>query len=219
MGQVPAVHPDGAGPEITVQHLLRVVMKQSAALQQKGHGPVTAAGLFFRAVDRLVHRQAGISSQPAGQLQQPLQPLGIARPVDQGAQQDGSHVDHGIEMLAEQGLVRIVDGVKGFACGLHSHPGADRVHPVVHQRQEEQDGLDDALNGEGPPVLPRGADTSVAGHHADAQLVPVRLGQLRDVASHPALPGEGAIFLHQLFQQRVHDVPQCSSSHMAAPEA
>ncbi len=48
----------------------------------------------------------------------------------------------------------IVDGVKGFSRGLHPHPGADILLPVVHQGQQQQDGLDHTLDGKALLEIP-----------------------------------------------------------------
>ena len=202
--RVLAVHQNGAGPEVAVQHLLYVVLEQTVALQQEGQGPVAAAGALFRQVDLLAHLNVRVARHLAGELQQALEPVLVGVALDEGAQQDGSHIHHGVEMLAEQGLVGVVDGVKGLSRGLYAHVGPHHFLSVVHEGQQEQKGLYDTLDGEALLKVAGKAGLSVAGHHINAQVVFVGLGQLGDVVGQAAHLGVMPVFFQQLLEKLVH---------------
>ena len=204
MGQGPAVHLDGAGPEVAVQHLLHVVLQQAVGFEQIGQSTVLAAVTLLRAVDRLVNADALVPGQLTGQLQQALEPLLVGGAPDQGAHNDGSHVDHGVDMSAVQGLVPGVDGVKGLAGGFHAHPALHQLHAVVQQGLEQKDGLDHALDGKGLVAVPGPAVLPLAADDVDPQGVRVGLRQLRDVVRHPPLGGKVEALLQQSLQKFFH---------------
>ena len=149
VGQGAAVHPNGAGPEIAVQDLLHIVLQQTVGLQRVGQRTVFAAVALFRAVDRLINVQLRAAGEPSGQLQQPLKAFRIAFAADQRADHNGAHVYHGVDVSAVQRLLAGVDGVEGLAGGLHADAAADQILPVVQKRLQQQNGLDDALDGKG----------------------------------------------------------------------
>ena len=197
--QILTGHRDGAGLEVEVQHLLHVVLQHSVGFQQKGQGPVFVAGVLFRQVHVLVQLDVRVSRQLPGQLQQTLELLLIAGPMNEPADGDGPHVHHGVQVVAEQGLVGHIDGVKGLAGGLHPHPGADILLPVVHQGQQQQDGLDDTLDGKGLVPVSGVKVLPVAAQHVDAQVVQIGLGQFGDVGGYLSLAGVGAALLQKFF--------------------
>ena len=130
-------------------------------------------------------------------MEQPLKTLLIAGAVDQGADGDGAHIDHRVQMGAEQGRVGHIDGVKGLSGGLHAHFGADYLLAVVQQGEKQEDRFDNALNSE---VLAIGAGLivpSIAAQDIDPQVAGVALGQFRDVGGDSALGGVGLAFLEQ----------------------
>ena len=173
---------------------------------------------LFRAVYRLVHADLPVSRQPPGQLQQPLEPLIVAAPIDQAAHDNSPHVDHGVNIPAVQRLIPGVDGVKGLAGGLHPHPAGDELRSVVQQRLEQQNGLDHALDGKRPAAVPRPGVLPLATDDVNPQGIRVSLRQLRNIVRHPPLAGKGAAFLQQPLQQFLHALSPVSARSAARPD-
>ena len=199
-----AVHLNGAGPEIAVQDLLHIVLQQTVGLQQIGQRTVFAAVALFRAVDRLVDAKLWAAGELSGQLQQPLEARLIAFAPDQRADHDGAHVHHGVDVAAVQRLLAGVDGVEGLAGGFHADAAANQLLPVVQKRLQQQNGLDDALDGKGLAAVAGPVFLAVGPDHIDAEPAGIGLGQLRDIVRRFAPGGIGPTFRQQSLQKFFH---------------
>ena len=164
-------------------------------LQQIGQGPVFGAGGLFGVIDLLVQVDFLVGGQAADKAQQPGKPLVIGLAPHQLAHEDGPGVDHGVQVLGQQGVVRHVDGVKGLAGGLHPHMGPDGLPAVVLQGQQKQKGLHHALDGEAAAAVAGLHHVAVLVEHGDTQAVRVLPGQLRDIGGQGALAGVRAALL------------------------
>lgn len=124
--------------------------------------------------------------------------------MDQGAYGDGSHVHHGIQVLAVQDLVGVVDGVKGLSRGLYAHMGAHYVHSIIQQCLEKEDRLDDTLDSKKNTGVAFRLILSMTGENAEAQPVGIAFLQLRNIACHLAEIGIGTAAGQEFLQRRVH---------------
>ena len=211
IGQILAVDPDRTGLEVAVQHLLHTVLQHPIGFEQEGQSAVLATGALFGEVNCLIQVDLRVASQLPGEIEQPLEALLIAGAVDQGADGDGAHIDHRVQMGAEQGRVGHIDGVKGLSGGLHAHFGADYLLAVVQQGEKQEDRFDNALDGK---VLAIGAGLvvpSIAAQDVDPQVAGVALGQLRDVGGDFSMSCVGLAFSEQGIQQFFHVIPFLSA--------
>ena len=205
MRQRAAVHADGAGTEIAVENLLHIVVQQSIGLEQIGQRAVFAAVALFGVIDILVNSDALVSGQKPRQLQQALEALGIAAAVNERADHDCAHIDHGVDVSTVQRLVAGVDRVEGLAGGLDADAALHGLDAVVQQRLKQQDRLDHALDGKGLAAVSRPALLPIVADHIDAEHRRVCLGQLRDIICKTALRGIRQAFRQQAFKKLFHN--------------
>ena len=144
---------------------------------------------FFREVDGLIDLDGRTICQKPGKIQQPLEPFLIGAAMDQGAYGNGPHVHHGVEVLAVQYLVGVVDGIERLAGGLYPHVGPDGIYAVVQKGLEKEDRLDNALDGKGHVPVSFLLEFAGTGQKADAQVPGVAFLQLRDVAGYLSAGG------------------------------
>ena len=140
----------------------------------------------------------------AGQTQQALEALFIVLAVDHGTHGNGTHVDHGIDMLLFQILIGDIDGIEGLTGGFNADGLADLIHAVVHQGQQQKDGLDDRLDGEGLFIVTGLEGLAVVQHDIHAEIVDIALGQLGNVAGGFAHCFIGGTLFDDLFQKCFH---------------
>mgnify|MGYP000091918615 CR=1 FL=1 len=138
-------------------------------------------------------------------IQQALEALGIAAAVNERADHDRAHIDHGVDVSAVQRLVAGVDRVKGLAGGLDADAALHGLDAVVQQRLKQQDRLDHALDGKGLAAVSRPALLPVVADHIDAEHRRVCLGQLRDIICKTALRGIRQALRQQAFKKLFHN--------------
>src|SRR5664280_883209 len=170
-------HKYGALLEIDVEHLGDVALDDGIVMQQKGDGAVAVAGRPLGLEDGLVDAELA-AGEAAQRVAHALESAGPIDAVDQARAGDRPGVDHRIEWPVVRGQA---DGVERLAAWLYSDLGFDPLRADKVQRQREDEGLRDGLDGEFDRAVAGLVDVAVDGREADAEMRRIGLAQFRDV--------------------------------------
>ena len=146
--QIPAVDGNGAGTEVAVQNFLHRVGNHTVGCEHISQRTIFMTFHFLGEINGLVDLQAVIAGESACQIQYLVKAIMVAVSVDQRTQGNGACVDHGVDVRPSESLVAVIEGIKGLACGFHTHEGTDALNAAVQQCLQKNQGLGHALHGE-----------------------------------------------------------------------
>ena len=177
-GQIGGGDEDRALAEIKIDDVVDRAVQRADVAQQMTDRAVAVAGLGFRAVDRLVHRQP-----PAGGVGEPVEDQterAVARDVAHDAgDRDRAGIHHRIEGPIGIGIEE--DGVEGVAARLDADPLQHRVTSGELQRQAIHEGLRHRLDRERKVGVADRVELADLGCDRDPEPLRIDRGELRDV--------------------------------------
>jgi hypothetical protein len=176
--EIDRVDPDGALPEVEVEHLLDFRPQHVEASHQVSDRTVAMARDRFRPGDVLVEVELS-PREPAQRTDDACPSVCGVAALDQARDRDGARVDHRVGRSV-RGLVED-DGVERVPCRLDADASHKSIPTMVLQRQTEHDRLRHRLDRERVTAVADLVDVPIDDRDRDAEQVGVDASQLGDV--------------------------------------
>ena len=107
-------------------------------------------------------------------------------------------------MFAQKGLIGYVYSVKGLTGGFDADLASDDLFAVIHEREQEQYRLYNALYSEAFIVVACACGAAIAAQNVCAEIPHIGVCQFGDVCCKPARARIRPAFLQKLFKQFFH---------------
>jgi hypothetical protein len=177
VGEVTAVHQDGALPEVVLEARYRIAIDDAEVLEHPCDRTIAEPGVAFGAVHRAVDGEGAAGERVDGRRD--ALPLRFdSAPADEARRRDRTCIDHRVERRTGLGIQ--ADAVEGVAARLDTDPGRQERAPAIGERCRIHERLADRLDRE-QRVEVACAIGAVHRDQANAELVGIDFGELRDV--------------------------------------
>ena len=133
IGQILAGYADRTCAKIDIKDFFNIVVNNAWTFQQIGQRPVFIAGSLFWKIYGLIHIDFRISGQFSCKGQKAVKTLLICLAVNHRAHLNGSNINHRINMLFQNQLFWIINGIKGFPGCFHTYVLSDILRCVIHE--------------------------------------------------------------------------------------
>ena len=204
MRKILAADGDGACFEIEIQNVLNLIGYHAVGLEHEGERTVFVARHLFAAVDAFVKLNIRIAGKLARKREKTGEFIVVVVTLYEIAHRDSPHIHHGVDMLAQKGLIGYVYSVKGLTGGFNADLASDDLFAVIHEREQEQYRLYNALYGEAFIVVACACGAAVAVQNVCAEISHIGVCQFGYVRSKPARARIRPAFLQKLFKQFFH---------------